>query len=82
MATESTEEHEKIKPLLIQEQIPFTIQCVSKQSLYRALGHSYKIFPPVSMHFSDKRFFAFIFLCPSVDSVAINNSYTSLSRNH
>jgi len=50
MATESTKEHEKIKALL-QKKIPFAIQQFNKRPLYRALGHSYKIFPCISVHF-------------------------------
>ena len=43
MATESTKEHEKIKPF------SQATQRFSKQSLYRAMGRSYKNFPCASV---------------------------------
>jgi len=69
MATESTEEHEKIKALLFLEQSSFATQRFSKQTLYRALGHSckiFRVFPHASMA---KSFIDLIFPCSSVDSV-------------
>jgi hypothetical protein len=71
MATESTEEHEKRKTLLFREQISFATQRFSKQSLYRALGHTCKIFRVFPYASVAQSFIDFIFPCSSVDSVAI-----------
>ena len=68
MATESTEGHGKIKPFLQKSNFFFAIQRFSKQSLYRALSHPYKII--------------FIFPCSSVDSVAIKLFYLLLLTSH